>query len=138
MQSRRPCFDSWLGKIPWRRDRLLTHIFLGFPGGSDGKESSCNAGDSSSIPGLGRSAEEGIGYPLHYSWASLVGQMVKKSAHNAGDLGLIPGLGRSPGEGIGYQLQDSAWRIPWGCKELDTTMQLSLHLILIKGLPRWH
>ena len=77
---------------------------LGFPGGSDGKESSCNAGDSSSIPGLGRYAEEGIGYPLHYSWASLVGQMVKKSAHNAGDLGLIPGMGTPPGEGNSYTL----------------------------------
>ena len=36
-----------------------------------GKESACNAGDSGSIPGLGRSAGEGIGYPLQYSWASL-------------------------------------------------------------------
>ena len=42
-----------------------------------GKESACNARDTSSIPGLGRSAEEGIGYPLQYSWASLVAQMVK-------------------------------------------------------------
>ena len=36
-----------------------------------------NAGDPSSIPGLGRSPEEGIGYPLQYSWASLVAQMAK-------------------------------------------------------------
>ena len=49
----------------------------GFPGGSDGKESTCNAGDPSLIPGLGKSPEEGIGYPLQYSWASLVAQMVK-------------------------------------------------------------
>ena len=48
-----------------------------FPGGSAGKESTCNAGDPSSIPGLGRSAGEGIGYPLQYSWASLVAQLVK-------------------------------------------------------------
>ena len=48
-----------------------------FPGISDGKESICNAGDSSSIPGLGSSPGEGIGYPLQYSWASLVVQMVK-------------------------------------------------------------
>ena len=47
------------------------------PGNSAGKESACNAGDSNSIPGLGRSAGEGIGYPLQYSWASLVAQMVK-------------------------------------------------------------
>ena len=41
------------------------------------KESSCNAGDPSVIPRLGRSAGEGIGYPLQYSWASLVAQLVK-------------------------------------------------------------
>ena len=47
------------------------------PGNSVGKESACNAGDPSSISGLGRSAGEGIGYPLQYSWASLVAQLVK-------------------------------------------------------------
>ena len=46
-----------------------------FPGGSAGKESACNAGDPSSIPGLGRSPGGGIGYPLQYSWASLVAQL---------------------------------------------------------------
>ena len=48
-----------------------------FPGNSAGKESIRNAGDSGSIPGLGRSPGEGIGYPLQYSWASLVAQLVK-------------------------------------------------------------
>ena len=50
-----------------RRDKLPTPIFLGFPGGSAGKESACNAGDLGSIPGLGRSPGEGKGYPLQYS-----------------------------------------------------------------------
>ena len=50
---------------------------LGFPGSSVGKESACNAGDPSSIPGSGRSFGEGIGYPLQCSWASLVAQLVK-------------------------------------------------------------
>ena len=50
---------------------------MGFPDGSVGKESTCNAGDPGSIPGFGRSAGEGIGYPLHYSWASLVAQLIK-------------------------------------------------------------
>ena len=50
---------------------------MGFPGGSDGHESTCSAGDPSSIPGSGRSTEEGIGYPLQDSWASLVAQLVK-------------------------------------------------------------
>ena len=40
---------------------------MGFPGGSDGKESACNAGDLGSIPGSGRSPGEGIGNPLQYS-----------------------------------------------------------------------
>ena len=50
---------------------------LGFPDSSVGKESTCNEGDSGSIPGSGRSAGEGIGYPLQYSWASLVAQLVE-------------------------------------------------------------
>ena len=56
-----------LAKIPWRRDRLPTRVFLGFPGGSDGKESTCNMGDLGSIPGLGRYPGEGNSYPLQYS-----------------------------------------------------------------------
>ena len=48
-----------------------------FPDSSVGKESTCNAGDPGSIPGSGRSTGEGIGYPLQYSWASLVAQLVK-------------------------------------------------------------
>ena len=49
----------------------------GFPDSSIGKESTCNAGDPSSIPGSGRSTGEGIDYLLQYSWASLVAQLVK-------------------------------------------------------------
>ena len=56
---------------------LHTPVFLGFPYGPVGKESACNAGDPRAIPGLGRSPGEGIGYPLQYSWASLVAQLVK-------------------------------------------------------------
>ena len=48
-----------------------------FPDSSVGKESACKAADPSLIPGLGRSAGEGKGYPLQYSWASLVAQLVK-------------------------------------------------------------
>jgi len=52
---------------PKRRDRLPISTFLGFPCGSAGKESACNEGDLSLIPGLGRSPGEGKGYPLQYS-----------------------------------------------------------------------
>ena len=54
LQCRRLWFDSWVGKIPWRRDRLPISVFLGFPCGSDSKESACNVGDLGSIPALGR------------------------------------------------------------------------------------
>ena len=66
-QGRRPRFNSWVRKIRWRRDRLLTPVFLGFPCGSAGKESACNAGDLGLIPELGRSPGEGKGYLLQYS-----------------------------------------------------------------------
>ena len=52
----------------WRRDRLPTPIFLGFPCDSAGKESACNVGDLGSIPGSGRSPGEGNGNPLQYSF----------------------------------------------------------------------
>ena len=56
---------------------MLKNLHQGFLGGSDDKESACNAGDPGLIPGSGRSTGEGIGYPLQYSWASLVVQLVK-------------------------------------------------------------
>ena len=59
------------------------------------------------IPGSGRSAGEGIGYPLQYSWAYPCGSAGKESTCSAGDVGSIPGLGRSRGEGKGYPLQYS-------------------------------
>ena len=63
----RPQFNSWVGKIHWRRDRLPMPVFLGFPGGSAGKESACNEGDLGLIPGLGTCPGEGKGYPPQYS-----------------------------------------------------------------------
>ena len=56
---------------------MLFYLHKAFPHSSVGKESTCNAGDPGSIPGSGRSPGEGIGYPLQYSWASLVAQLVK-------------------------------------------------------------
>ena len=50
--------------IPWRRGRPPTSVFLGFPCGSTGEESTCNVGDLDSVPWLGRSPGEGKGYPL--------------------------------------------------------------------------
>ena len=67
LQCWRSWFDSWVGKIHWRRDRLPTPVFLGFPDSSAGKESTCNVGDLGLFPGLGRFPKEWKGYPLQYS-----------------------------------------------------------------------
>ena len=66
IQCRRPQFNSWVGKILRRRERLPTPVFLGFPCGSAGKQSACNKGHLGLIPALGRSPREGKGYPLPY------------------------------------------------------------------------
>ena len=75
----------------------------GFPDSSVGKESTCNAGDTTSIPGSGRSTREGIGYLLQYSWASLVAQLVKN----------LPEIGR-PG------FYHWVGKIPWRRETLPT------------------
>ena len=58
-------------------ENKLVISYRDFPDSSVGKESTCNSGDPGLIPGSGRSAREGIGYPLQYSWASLAAQLVK-------------------------------------------------------------
>ena len=70
----------------------------------------------SSIPGSGRSAGEGIGSPLQYSWASLVAQLVKNSPAMWETWVPIPGLGRSPGEENGYPHQYSGLENPTVCE----------------------
>ena len=86
---------------------------VGFPDSSVGKESACNAGDPGSIPGLGRSAGEGIGYPLQYSWASLVAQLVKNPPAMLETW--VRSLGQEDPLGKGKATHSSilAWRIPW-------------------------
>ena len=81
---------------------LLLGDISGFADSSVAKESACNAGDPDLVPGSGRCTGEGIGYPLQYSWASLVAQLVENLLQCE-----RPGLGRSPGEGKGYPLQYS-------------------------------
>ena len=62
-----PAFNSWVGKIPCRRDRLPTPVFLGFPDVSDGKESAGSVGDLGLVPGLERSPGEWNSYQFQYS-----------------------------------------------------------------------
>ena len=72
---------------------------MGFPGGSNDKQSACNVGHPGLISGLGRSPGKENGYSPQYSWDVSGGSDGKESACNAGDMGLILGSGRSPGEG---------------------------------------
>ena len=107
--------SSWPTSIFCFLGRLF-HLFfplIGFPGSSACKESACNAGDHSSIPGSGRSAGEGIGYPLQYSWASRVVQLVKN----------LPAMWETWVWSLGWEdpLEKGTathssiltWRIPW-------------------------
>ena len=76
---RQLCVVQQFSKIGLKQkiEKNLNGCVQGCPNSSAGKESICNARDPSLIPGSGRSAREGIGYPLQYSWASLVAQLVK-------------------------------------------------------------
>ena len=87
-------------------------IYQGLPGQLSCKESACNTGDPGLIPGLGSSLGEEIGYPIQYTWASLVVQMVKK----------LPAMGETWVQSLGWEdtLEEGmathssilAWRIP--------------------------
>ena len=68
---------AWRVSMGWQSWTQLGDFVLGFPDSPGGEESACNAGDPGSIPGLGSTAGEGIGYPLQYSRASLMAQLVK-------------------------------------------------------------
>ena len=88
---------------------------------SVGKESSCNAGEPGSIPGSGRSTAEEIGYPLQYSWASLVVQRVKNLPAIRETWVRSLGWADPLEKGMATHSSILAWRIPWTRKELDTT-----------------
>ena len=121
--------------VPRRRKSCRSPCLRGFPGSSASKESACDAGDPGWIPGSGRSAGERLGYPLHYSWPSLVAQLVKNlpTMRETG----VPSLGWEDSLEKGKATLPSSltWRIPWtvyivhgGRKESDMTERLSLSL----------
>ena len=86
---------------------------MGFPDSSVGKEFACNAGDLSWIPGSGRSAGEEIGYPLQYSWASLVAQLVKNPPTMRETWVQSLGWEDPPEKGKATHSSILAWRILW-------------------------
>ena len=138
--SLNPSLDGTLGQImqiilfrcPVQKGKKTRNTgFSGFPGSSTGKESTCNEGDPSLIPGAGRSPGEGIGYPkLQYSWASLVVQTVNNLPKMRETC--IPSLGWEDlleDEMVTYS-STLAWRIrmdrgTWVRKESDMTERLS-------------
>ena len=109
---------------------------MGFPDSSVGKESACNAGDPGLIPGLGRSTGEGIGYPLQYSWASVVAQLVKNLPAMqetwARFLSWEDSLekGKATQSSIRRPREFHGLYSPLGCKEWDMTERLSLSSLL--------
>ena len=115
---------------------------------SVGNESTCNAGDPGSIPGLGRSAGEGISHSLHYSWASLVAHLVKKPPAMWVNLWVDPRFNLWVGK-IPWRRE----RLPtpvfrhgechglhslWGCKGSDVTVwpSLSHSYILVNSIDK--
>ena len=99
----------------YRRPLLVIHYsyIVAFPGSSVGKESACNAGNPSSIPGSERSAGEGIGYPLQYSWASLVAQLVTNPPTMRETWVRFLGWEDPLEKGKATHSSILAWRIPW-------------------------
>ena len=115
----------------------LVYSIMGFPNSSVGKESACNEREPSSIPGSGRFAGEGIGYPLQYSWASLVAQLVKNlSAIWERRPGFYSWVGKIPWERerlptpVFLPGEFHGLYSPWGRKESHITEWLPLHTIL--------
>ena len=88
---------------------------MGFPNSSVDKDSTCNAGNLGSIPGSGRSAGKGIGYPIQCSWASFVAQLVKNPLAMRETSVRSLGWEDSPGEGKGYLLQYSGLENSMDC-----------------------
>ena len=92
---------------------ILLVCTMGFPHSSDGKESTCDEEGPGSIPGSGRSTGERTGYPLQYSWASLVAQLIKNPSV-MWDTWVRSLDWEGPLEkGKATHSSILAWRIPW-------------------------
>ena len=110
------CIRWWLtsfeSKVFWAFAVVWLYL-VSFSDSSVGKESTCNAGDPSSIPGSGRSAGEGIGYLLQYSWAFLALQLIKNLSAMWETWVRSLGWEDSLEKGKATHSRILAWRIPW-------------------------
>ena len=105
----------------------ISSAFWGFPDSSVGIESTCNAGDRGSIPGLGRSPGEGIGYPLQYSWASLVAQLQCGRPEFKPCVGKIPWRRERLPTPVFWPRKFHRLYSPWGHKESDMMSNFRFH-----------
>ena len=117
--------------LPQQKVRHTHLYFKCFPDSSVGKESACNAGHPGLSPGSGNSPEEGIGYPLQYSWASPVGQLQCRRPGFDPLVGKIPRRREKLPSPVFWPGEFHCLYSPWGCKELDMTEPLSLSLSFI-------
>ena len=101
--------------------KLLHKLHSSHTHGSVGKESTCNEGDPSSIPRLGRSAGEGIGYPLQHTWASLVAQLVKNQPAMRDTWVPSPSWEDPLEKEKATHSSILAWRIPWTVLSMGVT-----------------
>ena len=106
-------FSSFTSQFRERKAKFRDYASEGFPESSAGKESACDAGDPSLIPGSGRSTGEGIGYPLQYPWASLVAQLVKNLPIMWETWVQSLSLEDPLKKGKAMLSSILAWRIPW-------------------------
>ena len=126
----------------YTRSIIMSLMFWGFPCGPAGKESACNAGDPGSIPESERSAGEGIGYFLQYSWGSLVSQVVENQriCLQCGTPAFNPWIGKIPGRRerlpspVFWPGDFHGLYSPWDHRESDTTEWLSLSLDTLTSL----
>ena len=118
-------------------------VFVGCPDRSVGKESACNAGDPGLFPWLGRSPGEGTGYPLQYSWVSLVDQLVKNSP--AMQETWVWSLGWEDPLAKWKATHSSilAWRIPWTVQSMESQrvghdwVTFTFTFFLYRSLTHW-
>ena len=106
--------------ILWKKHPIQQYVKFGFPLSSVSKESPCNAGDPGSIPGLGRSAGERIGYLLQYSWAFHVAQLVKNSPPMRETWVQSLGWEDPLEKGKATHSHILAWRIPWTIQSMGS------------------
>ena len=123
LQCRRPAFDTWVGKIPWRRAWQPTPVFL--PGESPGHRSLVGC----RLWGYTESDMTEVTWQQHQQQGFPGGSDIRQSACNVGNPGSISGWRRAPGEGNGYPLQYSC---------LENSMDRGAWLATVNGVTKSH